>query len=221
MNDMTSTAAEVRLEEDAKSAQTPDTRDVSRAKPGWIVITLLSLYLLLYLAGAAAAILSMCLGDLEGRWAALRVGLMCAAVGAVGGCLYCLRAVYLNRCVRKTWTNEWAAWYLIRPIVSTCCGGISFLFLKAGLLVLESGTKSDASEIGFYALALVAGLNVDKFVAKIEDVAQAVWGIDQSRTRKDASPTEKPAKRQAGAPEADAAGPSESSAVTGGSPSAE
>ena len=52
--------------------------------------------------------------------------------------------------------------------------------------MLESGTKSGASEIGFYALAFVAGLNVDKFVGKIEDVAQAVWGIDKSRSRKDA-----------------------------------
>jgi hypothetical protein len=34
-------------------------------------------------------------------------------------------------------------------------------------------------------LALVAGLNVGKFVAKIEDVAQAVRGIDHSRTRKE------------------------------------
>lgn len=49
--------------------------------------------------------------------------------------------------------------------------------------MLESGTKNDASEIGFYALAFVAGLNVDKFVGKIEDVAQAVWGIDKSRSR--------------------------------------
>jgi hypothetical protein len=198
MNETKSTPADALSEPDGKSVSTPAACDANPAKPGWVVITLLSLYLLLYLAGAAAAILFMCLGDLEGRWAALRVGLMCAAVGAVGGCLYCLRAVYLNRCVRKTWTNEWAAWYLIRPIVSTCCGGISFLFLKAGLLVLESGTKSDASEIGFYALALVAGLNVDKFVAKIEDVAQAVWGIDQSRTRKDSSPTEKPPTKPVG-----------------------
>jgi hypothetical protein len=59
---------------------------------------------------------------------------------------------------------------------------------------LESGTKSDASEIGFYALALVAGLNVDKFVAKIDDVAQAVWGIDKSRSRSDTGKVESDTK---------------------------
>ena len=35
--------------------------------------------------------------------------------------------------------------------------------------------------MGFYALAFVAGMNVDKFVAKIEDIAQATWGIEKSR----------------------------------------
>lgn len=183
MNDATpvSESSEMSVVENAA----PVSEQTTKSESGWVVITLLSFYLLGCLAAATAAILFMVLGHLEGRWADLRVGLMCAAIGTTGGCLYCLRAVYLNRCVRQTWSDRWAPWYLIRPVVSTCCGGVSFLFLKAGLLVLESGTKSDASEIGFYALALVAGLNVDKFVAKIEDVAQAVWGIDHSRTRKE------------------------------------
>ncbi|WP_244137032.1 hypothetical protein [Burkholderia pyrrocinia] len=54
--------------------------------------------------------------------------------------------------------------------------------MKAGLLVLESHTSEGATELGFYALAFVAGLNVDKFVAKIEGVAHAVWGIEKSRS---------------------------------------
>ncbi|HDR9028764.1 TPA: hypothetical protein QDB14_002964 [Burkholderia vietnamiensis] len=147
------------------------------------MLFLICMYLIATLSGATWAVLYMSLGMLPAIYSDARIGLMCAAIGAIGGCLYCLRAVYLNRCVRKTWSNDWACWYFLRPITSVCCGGISFLFLKAGLLVLESGTKSGASEIGFYALALVAGLNVDKFVGKIEDVAQAVWGIDKSRSR--------------------------------------
>jgi hypothetical protein len=61
-------------------------------------------------------------------------------------------------------------------------GGVSYLFLKAGLLILESGTNPDSSDLGFYALAFIAGLNVDKFISKIEDIAQAVWGIEKSRS---------------------------------------
>jgi len=37
----------------------------------------------------------------------------------------------------------------------------------------ESSQKEKATELGFLALAFVAGLNVDKFIAKIEGIAQA------------------------------------------------
>jgi hypothetical protein len=150
------------------------------------MLFLICFYLIAVLLGATGAVLYISLGMLPLAFSDVRVGLMCGAVGAIGGCLYCLRAVYVNRCVRKSWGSDWHCWYFLRPITSIVCGGISFLFLKAGLLVLESGTKNDASEIGFYALAFVAGLNVDKFVGKIEDVAQAVWGIDKSRSRSEA-----------------------------------
>jgi hypothetical protein len=58
------------------------------------------------------------------------------------------------------------------------------VFLRAGLVVLESGAKQDATEVGFYALAFIAGLNVDKFISKLEDIAQSVWGIEKSRESK-------------------------------------
>lgn len=110
-----------------------------------------------------------------------RVGLTCAFIGGLGGCLYCLRGVYLNAAVKNQWSKHWEVWYYLRPITSLMCGGVSYLFLKAGLLVLESGTKPDASELGFYALAFIAGFNVNKFIKKLEDVSEAVWGIEKSR----------------------------------------
>jgi hypothetical protein len=112
----------------------------------------------------------------------LRTLITCAAVGGLGGCVYCLRGVYLNACVRKQWDDEWQPWYYIRPLVSIACGAVSYLFLRAGLLVLESGRRENATDLGFYALAFIAGLNVDKFIAKVEDLAQATWGIEKSRT---------------------------------------
>ncbi len=115
----------------------------------------------------------------------IRLGFLCVVAGGFGGCVYCLRGIYLNACVRKQWSNEWQPWYYIRPFVSVVCGGVSYLFLKAGLLILESNTKPDATQLGFIALAFVAGLNVDKFIAKIEDVAHATWGIEKSRAIKE------------------------------------
>ena len=110
---------------------------------------------------------------------------LCVIMGGLGGVTYCLRGVYLNACVKKMWDKEWHPWYYIRPIVSLICGGISYLFLKAGLLILEAQQNLEATNLGFLALAFIAGLNVDKFISKIEDVAQATWGIEKSRTAKD------------------------------------
>ncbi|MFU6544978.1 hypothetical protein ACVD0V_23780 [Pseudomonas aeruginosa] len=146
------------------------------------MIPLIFLYLLALLLFATYSIGAMELGWLPAPYAPLRVPLMCGAIAYVGGCLYCFRAVYLNKCVRKQWDPDWHIWYFIRPITSTIAGAVSYLFLKAGLLVLESSSNEGASEIGFFALAFIAGFNVDKFVAKIEEVAKAVWGIDKSRS---------------------------------------
>ena len=41
------------------------------------------------------------------------------------------------------------------------------------------------TDLGFLALAFIAGLNVDKFIAKVEDIAQASWGIEKSRAGKE------------------------------------
>lgn len=148
---------------------------------GWM-LTLILAYLLSLLIFATYSIGAMALGWLPDLYAPLRVPLMCGAIAYVGGAMYCFRAIYLNKCVYKRWDSDWHVWYFIRPITSTIAGAVSFLFLKAGLLVLDSSSNENASEIGFFALAFIAGLNVDKFVAKIEEIAKAVWGIDKSRS---------------------------------------
>lgn len=107
--------------------------------------------------------------------------LACALIGGLGGCTYCLRAIYLNKCVQKQWDPDWEIWYYLRPIVSIICGGISCLFLQTGLLILEAGIRPNATEIGFYSLAFIAGLNPDKFLSRIQDIALATWGIEKSR----------------------------------------
>lgn len=108
----------------------------------------------------------------------------CCLIGGTGGILYNLRAVYLNFSVKNQWSKEREIWYYLRPITSIISGGISFLIIKAGLLVLEANLSEDSSYFGVYSLALIAGLNVDRFISKIEDLAKASWGIDKSRASK-------------------------------------
>jgi hypothetical protein len=146
------------------------------------MIFLIVVYLFLACAGCSSFLVAALLGQIPPMYEPLRIGVACCCTGGIGGTLYCLRAVYLTRCVRNSWSQDWHWWYFLRPVASFICGGVSYLFLKAGLLVLESKTEGAASEVGFYALAFVAGLNVDKFIQKIEGVALAVWGIEKSRS---------------------------------------
>ena len=111
----------------------------------------------------------------------VKTGLLCGLTGGIGGIVYCLRGVYLNACVRDTWSRKWLPWYFIRPVVSLICGSVSYALIKAGLLILDSAPKADGTQLGFFVLAFIAGLNVDKFITKVEDVAQTTWGIEKSR----------------------------------------
>ncbi|MFP3794736.1 hypothetical protein [Paraburkholderia sp. SIMBA_027] len=159
----------------------PEVRQPNKTDDSMMFFVIIA-YLICLSAAGGLSVAMIALGTLPKNLEPIRIALACCCTGLIGGSLYCIRAVYLNKCVRKSWDADWHTWYFLRPIASFICGGASFLFLKAGLLVLESNTKENASEIGFYALAFVAGLNVDKFVAKIEGVAHAVWGIERSRS---------------------------------------
>ena len=105
----------------------------------------------------------------------------CSLMGGLGGVVYCLRAVYLNRSVKNNWDRNWEVWYFIRPIVSCLVGVVAYIFLKAGLLILDAQEGDSTSPYGFLALSFIAGLNVDRFLNRIEDIAQSAWGIRPSR----------------------------------------
>lgn len=114
---------------------------------------------------------------------------LCSLIGGIGGIVYCLRGVYLNRRLQEKWDDRWNTWYYLRPIVSLIIGGVAYIFLKAGLLVLDAQDSSEHNAYGFYALSFIAGLNVDKFIKKVEGVAESVWGIEPSRaSRKNRNP---------------------------------
>ena len=145
---------------------------------------LVFVYLLFALIGYSAIGILLIMGKFAAPNAGLQLALYCGLAGGIGGVTYCLRGIYLNACVLNRWSEAWLPWYFIRPIVSFICGVVSYLFLKAGLIVLEAQQSVTSTNLGFYALAFIAGLNVDKFIEKIEDIAQVTWGIKKSRTAK-------------------------------------
>jgi len=138
------------------------------------------LYLLAVLVAYVALGIQMISGNIVFP-EAIQLALYCGICGGVGGVTYCLRGVYLNACVFDRWSEKWLPWYFIRPLVSFICGVVSYIFLKAGLIVLEAQQSDHPTNLAFFALAFIAGLNVDKFIEKLEDIAKVTWGIKKSR----------------------------------------
>jgi hypothetical protein len=143
----------------------------------WIV----AIGLIFELGAVVFALVDIQMGKVPWLTGELQTVAACVLFGGLGGCTYCLRGVYLNACVYKRWDSDWLPWYFIRPIVSFVLGGISFLFLKSGLLLLGATQQSGGSPLGLLALSFLAGLNVDKFVEKIEGIGKSVWGVEPSR----------------------------------------
>ncbi len=139
------------------------------------------LYLIVVLAGYTVFGIQMLYGNIVVP-ENIQLAVYCGICGGIGGVTYCLRGIYLNACVFDRWSEKWLPWYFIRPLVSFICGVVSFIFLKSGLIVLEAQQSQHPTNLAFYALAFIAGLNVDKFIEKLEDIAQVTWGIKKSRT---------------------------------------
>ena len=104
--------------------------------------------------------------------------LNCIIFGLLGGVLYCIRAVYLNKCVRNTWENKWVTWYLLRPIAASILGGMSNLFVATGLLAFSDAPEPTKA---IYIVAFFAGLNVDKFLKKLEGQISSSLNVEPSR----------------------------------------
>ena len=113
--------------------------------------------------------------------------IQCTYIGSLAGILYCLRAIYINKAVRQNWDENWHVWYYLRPLTSGISGFISFIFLKAGLLILDASSNQTASEYGYLAVAFIAGYNVDNFLKKLESIALSLWGIEKTNTAIDSN----------------------------------
>lgn len=123
-------------------------------------------------------IFSNCLSKISESFLTL---LGCILIGGVGGNIYCLRAIYIQACVRKEWDENWVVWYILRPIISLVVGGISYLFIKAGLVIFSSNGQLELNQLSIWSLAFISGLNVDNFIKKIENMGMTIWGITPSR----------------------------------------
>ena len=73
---------------------------INKNNKEWMIAIIIT-YLFILLCLATYAIGAMSLGWLPAPYAPLRVPLMCGAIAYIGGCLYCFRAIYINKCIRE------------------------------------------------------------------------------------------------------------------------
>lgn len=101
--------------------------------------------------------------------------------GLLGCACYCTKSLYFQFCVRKEWDDRWVVWHIIRPFVGTALGAASYLFVQSGLLLIEAEGKESGEFYGIYAIAFIAGFNVDNFLKKIEETSFTLWKIKKTR----------------------------------------
>ena len=153
-------------------------------QPRFLVVILMYLFVLLVLFSALIVILSSnyvinygvsIFGNLD-----FRTILNSILIGGLGGVIYCLRSTYLNVSVRKCWDESYVVWYFVRPIARLIIGGISYLFIKAGLVLFSTAEHYEINQLSIWSLAFLSGLNVDKFLKKLESIGEMLWGIAPS-----------------------------------------
>ncbi|MBN2000951.1 hypothetical protein JW935_25625 [candidate division KSB1 bacterium] len=120
----------------------------------------------------------------------LQIGFHTFMLGLLGGTIHCLRSAYIHHSVLKDWDKTWTTWYYLRPVISSFMGVLSFIFIKAGLLIFTADAGSNLSAdsgainavMGYLAIAFLVGYNVQSFLKKIEDVSKTTLGIEPMDT---------------------------------------
>lgn len=118
----------------------------------------------------------------ENEWIAeYQIWFEMSFLGLVGCCVYCLRSLYEQFCVKKCWDNRWIVWHVIRPVVAVIMGAVSFLIVKVGFLLLLAPESGTYRYYGAYIIAFIAGLNVSNFIQRMEIMAQHWTQVKPSR----------------------------------------
>ncbi|WP_051252964.1 hypothetical protein [Ferrimonas kyonanensis] len=98
--------------------------------------------------------------------------------GALGGMLYCLRAIYHQWCVVSSWSNRWLVWHALRPICSALMGGVAFLMIKSGMQLFNFEQTGEQVQWANLLLALVAGYNVSQMQKWMEGQFRKSVGVE-------------------------------------------
>lgn len=135
----------------------------------WIFV-----YLSVWFTASGACLLWLISGDIEtgwngNDWSGIRVYILYASAGCMGGTLYAIRA--FHQYYEQPLQTRFIYWYLMRPYM---CGGtamVLIILLDSGILLLQANDSIPA-RIG---LSFLAGFGYGKFMEKLTHLTEALF----------------------------------------------
>jgi len=117
----------------------------------------------------------------------VRLFLIVALSGALGGLVHALRSLYWyvgNRALMRSWL----AMYILLPFVGTTLGLVFYLVIRGGFFSPQA-TVEQTSPFGFAALAGLVGMFSEQAVLKLKQVAETL--LIEAPKGEDAKPQKK------------------------------
>ncbi|HEX9830386.1 MAG TPA: hypothetical protein VGA94_01760 [Thermodesulfobacteriota bacterium] len=100
-----------------------------------------------------------------------RVGLDAAAWGVVGGILRGLWNLW-NNVNRGSYRHVWRIWFISAPFIGGIFGGIIYLTVTAGLIVVSEQNSLNVNPFVVMIFSAIAGFNWEWAVKKLDAVAE-------------------------------------------------
>lgn len=219
MSDEAKTTTEV--EEERKESTTPELGQVGASPVGPIGIVLIMAYLILFSILLLHGLVQFWPPPIPAEESAptsspvtfllwtfsisdeVRLLLIVALAGALGGLVHALRSLYWYVGNRKL-VRSWLVMYILLPFVGTTLGLVFYLAIRGGFFSPQA-TVQQTSPFGFAALAGLVGMFSEQAVLKLKQVAETL--LIEAPEGEDAEPQE---------PKADAKPQEEEESASGG-----
>lgn len=127
-------------------------------------------YLILFLVGVYLYYHANVDDYLLTQFPADRIGLDATAWGVVGGILRGLWNLW-NNVNRGSYRHIWRIWFISAPFIGGIFGGILYLIVSGGLIVISDQNTLDVNPYVVMIFAAIAGYNWEWAVKKLDAVA--------------------------------------------------
>ncbi len=155
---------------------------IKEADPNRAKINLLGVYLLSILGLFIFLGVKFYLNQPEDKLILSLIIIACS--GGIGGTLYAIRGFYQSLAKGIFNFDNWAWWYIFRPLMSAVIGVFVSFLIIGGILVIGSGGLNYSRGLMFYsAIAFLAGFSFTQFANKLEEIASTIFAKKEDKKK--------------------------------------